>query len=41
VPGRIAAFFGEPRCEVDVLIANVFGYGSETAVGAASAASVV
>ena len=33
VSGRIAAFFGEPRREVDVLSAHVFGYGSETPVG--------
>ena len=30
--GRIAAFFGDPRREVDVLSAHVFGYGSETPV---------
>lgn len=32
VSGRIAAFFGEPRREVDVLSAHVFGYGSEVPV---------
>src|SRR5665647_149452 len=36
VSGRIAAFFGDPRREVDVLSAHVFGYGSETPVGAGS-----
>ena len=30
VSGRIAAFFGDPRREVDVLSAHVFRYGSET-----------
>jgi len=29
VAHRIAAFFGEPRREVDVLSAHVFGYGSD------------
>lgn len=32
VTRRLAAFFGEPRREVDVLSAHVFGYGSQTPV---------
>ena len=36
VPRRIAAFFGDPRREVDVLSARVFGYGSETPVAPAT-----
>ena len=27
---RLSAFFGDPRREVDVLSAHIFGYGSET-----------
>jgi len=34
VSGRIAAFFGDPRREVDVLSAHVFGYEGETPVPA-------
>lgn len=30
VAHRLAAFFGDPRREVDVLSAHVFGYGSDT-----------
>jgi len=41
VSGRIAAFFGDPRREVDVLSAHVFGYGSETPLGTAPAAPAV
>jgi len=41
VSGRIAAFFGDPRREVDVLSAHVFGYGSETPVGTAPATPAV
>jgi len=32
VSNRLAAFFGDPRREVDVLSAHVFGYGSDTPV---------
>ncbi|WP_255366290.1 hypothetical protein [Cellulomonas sp. KH9] len=31
---RLAAFFGDPRREVDVLSAHVFGYGSDVPVPA-------
>ena len=41
VSGRIAAFFGDPRREVDVLSAHVFGYGSETPLPVAHPASAV
>ena len=41
VSGRIAAFFGELRREVDVLSAHVFRYGSETPVDVRPATSVV
>ncbi|WP_236121991.1 hypothetical protein [Cellulomonas palmilytica] len=34
VARRLAAFFGEPRREVDVLSAHVFGYGSDVPVPA-------
>ena len=32
VSGRIGAFFGDPRREVDVLSAHVFGYGSDVPI---------
>ena len=33
---RLAAFFGEPRREIDVLSVHLFGYGQETSAGLGS-----